>query len=106
MQISVESGEGLERRMTVELPAERVNQEIEKRLQRLAKTAKIDGFRPGKVPLSVVRKRYAEQVRGEVFGELVQGNVALHSSGRSCESPGPRRNGPVCVPGDPPERPR
>lgn len=72
MQISVESGEGLERRMTVELPAERVNQEVEKRLQRLAKTARIDGFRPGKVPLSVVRKRYADQVRGEVFGELVQ----------------------------------
>jgi trigger factor len=81
MQISVESGEGLERRMTVELPAERVNQEVEKRLQRLAKTARIDGFRPGKVPLSVVRKRYAEQVRGEVFGELVQSSYfeALNS---------------------------
>ncbi len=81
MQISVESGEGLERRMTVELPAERVNQEVEKRLQRLAKSARIDGFRPGKVPLSVVRKRYAEQVRGEVFGELVQSSYfeALNS---------------------------
>jgi trigger factor len=72
MQVSIESGEGLERRMTVELPAERVDEEIEKRLKHIAKTAKMAGFRPGKVPLSVVRRQYSEQVRQEVFGELVQ----------------------------------
>ncbi len=72
MQVSIESGEGLERRMTVELPAERVDQEIDKRLQRIAKTAKMAGFRPGKVPMSVVRRHYSDQVRQEVFGELVQ----------------------------------
>ncbi len=58
--------------MTVELPAERVDQEIDKRLQRIAKTAKMAGFRPGKVPMSVVRRHYSDQVRQEVFGELVQ----------------------------------
>ncbi len=72
MQVSVEHKEGLECHMTVELPAERVSQEVEKRLKTIAKSAKVDGFRPGKVPLSVVRKRYAEQVLMEVHGELIR----------------------------------
>jgi trigger factor len=72
MQVSVDSTEGLERKMTVELPAEQVNTAVEKRLKEIARTVKMDGFRPGKVPLSVVRKRYTGQVRDEVFGELIQ----------------------------------
>ncbi|HIP52964.1 MAG TPA: trigger factor, partial [Chromatiales bacterium] len=72
MQVSVEAGEGLERRMTVELPAEQVDQEVEKRLRKIARTARMDGFRPGKVPMSIVRRRYGGEVRQEVFGELVQ----------------------------------
>jgi len=72
MQVSVESKEGLERLMTVELPADQVNEEVEKRLKTISKSAKIDGFRPGKVPLSVVRKRYQDQVLMEVHGELIQ----------------------------------
>ncbi len=58
--------------MTVELPAEQVNQEVEKRLKTISRTAKVDGFRPGKVPLSVIRKRYLDQVLMEVHGELIQ----------------------------------
>ncbi|MET0092824.1 MAG: trigger factor [Sedimenticola sp.] len=72
MQVSVESSEGLERRMTVELPVEQVNEAVEKRLKEVARTARLDGFRPGKVPMSVVRKRYSAEVRSEVFGDLVQ----------------------------------
>jgi trigger factor len=72
MQVSVEQKEGLERHMTVELPAEQVNEEVEKRFKTIAKSAKVDGFRPGKVPLSVIRKRYAEQVLHEVHGELIR----------------------------------
>jgi len=72
MQVSVESSEGLERRMKVELPVDQVNEAVEKRLKEIARTAKLDGFRPGKVPLSIVRKRFAADVRNEVFGELVQ----------------------------------
>lgn len=72
MQVSVESSEGLERRMTVELPADKVNEAMEKRLREIARTARLDGFRPGKVPLSVVRKRFGGQVQQEVFGDLVQ----------------------------------
>jgi len=72
MQVSVESSEGLERRMTVELPAERVDEAVEKRLKEVARTIKLDGFRPGKVPMSVVRKQFKNDVRQEVFGDLVQ----------------------------------
>ncbi len=72
MQVSVESTEGLQRRIKVQLPAERVNDAVEKRLKQLARTVRLDGFRPGKVPLSVVRRRFAGQARQEVFGDLVQ----------------------------------
>ncbi len=72
MQVSVEAKEGFERCMTVEVPAERVNEEVEKRLKKIARTARMDGFRPGKVPLSVIRRRFDGQVRGEVFNEILQ----------------------------------
>lgn len=72
MQVSVESSEGLERRMTVELPADKVNAAVEKRLKEIARTVRLDGFRPGKVPLSVVRKRFSNDAKQEVFGDLVQ----------------------------------
>ncbi|MEW8042982.1 MAG: trigger factor [gamma proteobacterium symbiont of Phacoides pectinatus] len=72
MQVSVESSEGLERRMKVELPVDQVNAAVENRLKEIARTIRLDGFRPGKVPMSVVRKRFAGQARHEVFGDLVQ----------------------------------
>jgi len=68
----VESIGGLERRMKAEVPAERIDAEIEKRLQKVARTAKIKGFRPGKVPLKVVRQRFGDDVRKEVVTEVVQ----------------------------------
>jgi len=72
MQVSVEAKEGFERCMTVEVPAERVNTEVEKRLKKIARTARLDGFRPGKAPISVIRGRYDGQVREEVFREMLQ----------------------------------
>ena len=72
MQVSVETGEGLERKLTVQVPAETVDSQVESRLQSMKKQVKIDGFRPGKVPLSVVKKRYATQVFQEVAGEVMQ----------------------------------
>lgn len=72
MQVSVEAGEGLERRMRVNLPFEEVSTEVEKRLQQLARRAKLPGFRPGKVPMKVLRQRYNEQLHQEVFGDMVQ----------------------------------
>lgn len=71
MQVTVESTGTLERRMRVELPAERIEQEVESRLKRVGRTAKIKGFRPGKVPASVVRQHYGSQVRQEVLSDLM-----------------------------------
>lgn len=72
MQVSVTATTGLERRMTVQVPTELIEKEISTRLQSLARRVKVDGFRPGKVPLSLVQKRFGSQVRGEVMTDFVQ----------------------------------
>lgn len=72
MMVSVETTAGLERRMTVQVPADKIESEIDSRLRRYGKTAKIKGFRPGKVPMQVVRQRYGGQVREEVLNEMMR----------------------------------
>ena len=71
MQVSVETTQGLERRMTVALPSEDIDSAVLERLQSLSKTTRMNGFRPGKVPFNVVKKRYEPQVRGEVLGSMI-----------------------------------
>jgi len=75
MQVSVESTGPLERRMRVAIPEERIAGEVKERLEALRKRARIDGFRPGKAPLPVIRLRYGKQVREEVIGEVVQSTL-------------------------------
>ncbi len=70
--VSVESTQGLERRMKVEVPAERVESEIDKRLKDMSRKARIKGFRPGKAPLKVIRQQYGAQVREDVVTELLR----------------------------------
>lgn len=72
MQVSVETTSDIERRMTIGVPAEKVQQQVDKRLQEAAKTVKLNGFRPGKVPMKVVRKRFGPGVRQEVLGEVMR----------------------------------
>jgi trigger factor len=72
MQVSVESGEGLERRLTVALPAEQVEAEVSKRLKQIGRTAKLDGFRPGKVPMDLLRRTYGGRVLQEVYGHMIE----------------------------------
>ncbi|MEQ3513161.1 trigger factor [Pseudoalteromonas sp. BZB3] len=74
MQVSVETTQGLERRLTITVPAENVETEVKKRLQQLSRTQRIDGFRPGKVPVKVIAKRYGAAVRQEVAGDIMQRN--------------------------------
>lgn len=76
MQVTVETGEGLARRMKVELPPEEIEQEIEKRLRDVARSARLPGFRPGKVPMRVLRQRFGDSVRGEVFSEMVSSSFS------------------------------
>lgn len=72
MQVSVEATGSLERKMTVKLPADVIESEVEKKINDLKGKVKIDGFRPGKVPLSLIKKRYGGQIRGEVMTDLLQ----------------------------------
>ncbi|MBB2896312.1 MULTISPECIES: trigger factor [unclassified Pseudomonas] len=72
MQVSVENTSALERRMTIGVPAERIETEVNKRLQQTARRAKVPGFRPGKVPMSVIRQRYEASARQEALGDLIQ----------------------------------
>lgn len=72
MQVSVEAGEGTERTLKIQVPAETLNQEVENRLKSMKGQVKIDGFRPGKVPLKVVKQRYGVQVFQEIAGEMIQ----------------------------------
>ena len=74
MQVSVETTQGLERRLTITVPAESIDSQVKSRLQQLAKTQRINGFRPGKVPASVIKKRYGQAVRQEIAGEAMQRN--------------------------------
>ncbi|MEX0958992.1 MAG: trigger factor [Burkholderiales bacterium] len=72
MQASLETISSLERKLSVTLPLDEVNTQIENRLKQLARTAKVHGFRPGKVPMRIVEQQYGGQVRQEVLGDAVQ----------------------------------
>jgi len=72
MQVSVETLAGLERKLVIDIPASDVEQEIAKRLQDVSRTARIDGFRKGKIPMRVIKQRYGKGVRQEVLGEQMQ----------------------------------
>ncbi|PZW71380.1 trigger factor [Pseudomonas sp. URMO17WK12:I1] len=72
MQVSVESTSALERRMSITVPAERIETQVNKRLQQTAQKAKIPGFRPGKVPMSVIRQRFEADARQEAVGDVIQ----------------------------------
>jgi trigger factor len=72
MQVSIETLDGLERKMTVQIPSERVTDAVEKKLRDLSKTVRIDGFRPGKVPLKVVQQKFGGHVRQEVIGDVIE----------------------------------
>lgn len=72
MQVSVESAAGLQRTLKVAVPEETIEKVVATRLQSLTRTAKIKGFRAGKVPMKVVKQHYGQQVRQEVLGEVIQ----------------------------------
>jgi len=89
MQVTVEQSGALERKMTVTLPAEQFDAELNKQLMRLSRQVKVPGFRPGKVPMKIIKSRYQEQVMQDVIGELVQHSYQealvqekLHPAGR------------------------
>ncbi|ACA87385.1 MULTISPECIES: trigger factor [Shewanella] len=74
MQVSVETTQGLERRLTISVPAEQIEKAVNDSLKNEAKRARIPGFRPGKVPVSVINKRYGKAIRQDITGEVMQRN--------------------------------
>jgi trigger factor len=76
MQVSIESTGALERRMEVSVPKERVEKAVDERLQRVSRTARLKGFRPGKAPIKVIRQQFGAQVRQEVLSDLLQSSFA------------------------------
>lgn len=72
MQVSVETTSELNRKMTVQVPEEKIQEKVVSRLKSLARDAKLDGFRPGKVPQSIIKQRFGGRVREEVVAELIQ----------------------------------
>lgn len=75
MQVSVETLSGLERKITISVPSEKVEEEVSLRLRDLARKVKVDGFRPGKVPMHLVKSRYSNSVREEVAREMIQSTL-------------------------------
>jgi trigger factor len=76
MQVSLTATGGLERRLEVAVPEQRVTSEVEQRLKKISRTARLKGFRPGKAPYAVVRKQFGEQVHAEVVGDLMRSTFA------------------------------
>src|SRR6266700_843696 len=76
MNVTETSAEGLKRELTITVPADEVEDKITRRLSEIAQSIRIPGFRPGKVPLPLLRKRYGPAVRGEVLESAVQDSSA------------------------------
>ena len=72
MQVSVETGEGLERKLTITVPADLVDQKVESKLKNIASRVKMDGFRPGKVPMKVVRQQHLGDAKSEVMTDVIE----------------------------------
>jgi len=72
MQVTVENLGALQRRMRVAVPEEAIAEEVRNRLKSLSRTTRIDGFRPGKVPMRLIERRFGHQVRQEVLGEVMR----------------------------------
>ncbi|CAI1952343.1 trigger factor [Serratia sp. TSA_198.1] len=72
MQVSVETTQGLGRRLSITVPADTINQAVKKELIKAAKSVRIDGFRKGHVPMNIVEQRYGASVRQDVLGEAMQ----------------------------------
>ena len=76
MDVSIETLEGLQRKMLVIIPSSRVEERVNEKLEEAAKTARINGFRPGKVPKREIKRRYGKSIREEVSSEIIQSSFS------------------------------
>ena len=87
MQANLETLGSLQRTLNITVPMADIDVEVQSRLKRLTRTVRIDGFRPGKVPLTVVVKQFGPQVRQEVLGDTLQKTLAMPLHNRTCALP-------------------
>ncbi|HEY3731218.1 MAG TPA: trigger factor [Steroidobacteraceae bacterium] len=97
MQASLTTIHGLERRLEVAVPGEQVAGEVDQRLKRLARTARLKGFRPGKIPFDVVRAQFGSQVHAQTVTELMQSSFAEAVSQHRLRPAGGPRIEPIAV---------
>ena len=97
MQVSLSDTGGLSRRLEVAVPATEVANEVQQRLKRLSRTARLKGFRPGKAPLAVITKQFGEQVRAEVLNDLVRSSFAQAVSQEKLRPAGGPRIEPIAM---------
>ena len=97
MQVSLTATGGLERRLEVAVPATEVSTEVEQRLKSISRTARLKGFRPGKAPITVVRKQFGEQVHAEVVSDLMRSSFAKALSQEKLTPAGGPRIEPITM---------
>src|SRR5215475_6701087 len=97
MQVSLTATGGLERRLEVAVPATQVANEVETRLKNISRTARLKGFRPGKAPITVVRKQFGEQVHADVVSDLIRSTFAKAVSQEKLTPAGGPRIEPITM---------
>jgi len=97
MQVSLTATGGLERRLEVAVPATEVASAVEQRLKTISRTARLKGFRPGKAPITVVRKQFGEQVHQEVVTDLMRSSFAQALDQEKLTPAGGPRIEPIAV---------
>jgi len=97
MEVSLSETGGLSRRLEVAVPATEVAKEVQQRLKRLSRTARLKGFRPGKAPLAVITKQFGEQVRAEVLSDLMRRSFAEAVSQEKLRPAGGPRIEPIAL---------
>src|SRR5579862_8152883 len=97
MQVTVSDTGGLGKRLEVAVPATEVASEIQQRLKRLSRTARLKGFRPGKAPLTVITKQFGEQVRAEVVSDLMRSSFAQAVTEQNLKPAGGPRIEPIAL---------
>lgn len=75
MQVSVENTSSLGRKLTLKIPADKLDEQVDSRIREMQRTVRLKGFRPGRVPPQVIRQRFGQQVRGEALSELINENL-------------------------------
>ena len=97
MQVSMTTTQGLERRLEVAVPGEQVANAVDQRLKQLARTVRLKGFRPGKVPYAVVRQQFGSQVHAETINDLMQSTFAEAVSQQRVRPAGGPRIEPIAM---------